>query len=210
MNIYCYYHLGNHRESCNKICRFCKLNANQTSLTNCLTCNAWYCNKCNEKHNLRKDKYKQIHRDKCKKQLTCKLLQGDTIEHPQYIMEKKLKIDYNYYLTHQIEKPVYQIFDLVMKNPQSIISDLVRNMNNIKSKNHTIKDWFKVMGKKPDKEEASKEEVSKEEVSKEEVSKEKVLEILSDNEDENMLADKFEEDIIENLDDINFDDIDIL
>jgi len=196
MNIYCYYHLGNHRESCNKICRFCKLNANQTSLVNCLTCTAWYCNKCNEKHNLRKDKYKQIHHDKCKKQLTCKLLQGDTIEHPQYIMEKKLKIDYNYYLSHQIEKPVYQIFDLVMKNPQSIISDLVRNMNNIKSKNHTIKDWLKVMNKK------SEEEKN--------ILKDQIIDLVVDNEDENMLADKFEEDIIENLDEMIMDDIDII
>jgi DNA polymerase elongation subunit (family B) len=148
MNIFCYYHLGNHRTTCNKICRFCKLTSNQTSLSNCLTCKGWYCNRCNEKHKLRKDKYKVIHHDKCKKPLTNKLLQGDIIEHPQYIMDKKLKIDYNYYLTHQIEKPVYQIFELVMKNPQSIISDLVRKMNNSKCGNHSIKDWLKVMEKK--------------------------------------------------------------
>jgi DNA polymerase elongation subunit (family B) len=70
---------------------------------------------------LRTDKYKVVHNDKCKKELTNKLLQGDTIEHPLYIKEKNLKIDYNYYLTHQIEKPVYQIFELVMKNPETII-----------------------------------------------------------------------------------------
>lgn len=30
-----------------------------------------------------------------KKALVPKLLQGDTIEHPKYITEQKLKIDYN-------------------------------------------------------------------------------------------------------------------
>ena len=204
MNVYCYKHLVNHRDTCNRICRFCKLTCSQTSLINCLTCKGWYCNKCNDKHKLRTDKYKQVHHDKCKKPLTNKLLQGDTIENPQYINENKLKIDYNYYLTHQIEKPVYQIFELVMKNPESIIADLVRKMNNTKSGNHSIKDWLKVMDKKSKIDETEKEKFS---------IKEKIVE--NNNEDENMLGDNFEEDIIENLDElnmdeINFDEIDII
>jgi hypothetical protein len=114
-------------------------------LIKCNTCNGWYCSKCNEKHKLRKDKYKEIHNDKCKKPITNKLLQGDTIEHPLYIKEKNLKIDFNYYLTHQIEKPVYQIFELVMNNPASIIEDLVRKMNNSKNGNSSIKNWLTIM-----------------------------------------------------------------
>jgi hypothetical protein len=98
MHIYCATHLYNHRELCIKICRFCKATNEEASLSNCGTCNGWYCNKCLEKHKLRTDKYKKTHLDKCKKPLTNKLLQGDTIEHPAYIMEKKLKIDYKYYL----------------------------------------------------------------------------------------------------------------
>ena len=148
MSLYCAKHLHNHKATCVKICRFCKLNSNQTSLVNCNTCKGWYCNKCNDKHKVRTDKYKVVHHDKCKKELTHKLLQGDTIEHPSYIEEKKLKIDFDYYLSHQIEKPVYQIFELVMKNPESIIADLVRKMNNTKNGNHSIKDWLTVMGKK--------------------------------------------------------------
>ena len=204
MNVYCYKHLVNHRDSCTRICRFCKLTCSHASLVNCLTCKGWYCNKCNDKHKLRTDKYKQVHHDKCKKPLTNKLLQGDTIENPQYINENKLKIDYNYYLTHQIEKPVYQIFELVMKNPESIIADLVRKMNNTKSGNHSIKDWLKVMDKKPKIDEIEKEKFS---------IKKKIVE--NNNEDENILGDNFEEDIIENLDElnmdeINFDEIDII
>lgn len=194
MNLFCSTHLKNHRETCIKICRFCKLTCDQTSLINCLTCQGFYCSKCNEKHKLRTDKYKKTHNDKCKKALTNKLLQGDTIEHPLYIQEKKLKIDYNYYLTHQIEKPVYQIFELVMKNPENIIADLVRKMNNLKNGNHSIKEWLTIGKKNSD--ENKKDEINLDE--------KKIAEIINVNDDENML-DNFEEDVIENLDEIDFD-----
>ena len=192
MNLYCSNHLKNHRDSCVKICRFCKLTCNEGSLINCITCKGWYCQKCHDKHKLRTDKYKVVHNDKCKKELTNKLLQGDTIEHPLYIKEKNLKIDYNYYLTNQIQKPVYQIFELVMKNPESIIAELVRKMNNLKNGNHSIKQWLTI-GKKTD--------INK--IENENENENKNLEkIISEdyNEEDNMLSDKFEEDIIEDLD----------
>jgi DNA polymerase elongation subunit (family B) len=44
-----------------------------------------------------------------------KLLQGDKIETPKYISEKKLKIDYGFYITNQIMKPVQQVFALVLE-----------------------------------------------------------------------------------------------
>tara|TARA_B100001094_G_scaffold293754_1_gene313863 strand:+ start:1218 stop:5690 length:4473 start_codon:yes stop_codon:yes gene_type:complete len=43
-----------------------------------------------------------------------KELQGNKIEHPLYINEKKLKIDYGFYITNQIMKPVIQIYSLVL------------------------------------------------------------------------------------------------
>jgi len=39
-------------------------------------------------------------------------LQGDHIEHPEYIKEKELKIDYAFYITNQIQLPVSQILEL--------------------------------------------------------------------------------------------------
>jgi DNA polymerase elongation subunit (family B) len=39
-------------------------------------------------------------------------LQGDRIELPSYIREKKLKIDYPHYITNQIAKPIAQVFGL--------------------------------------------------------------------------------------------------
>ena len=119
----------------------------EEGLQRCGTCTGYYCRGCFKKHQLRTDKYKKQHNDKCKKILPTKLLQGDTIEHPQYITDNKLKIDYNYYLTNQIEKPVFQIFELVMKNPAKIIEDLVREQKNKKSGNASIKQWFTAMNK---------------------------------------------------------------
>ena len=44
-----------------------------------------------------------------------KALQGDKIEHPQYIQEHRLNIDYSFYITNQIMKPVQQVFALVLE-----------------------------------------------------------------------------------------------
>lgn len=43
-------------------------------------------------------------------------LQGNKIEHPDYIREKKLRIDYGFYISNQIMKPVLQIYGLVLYN----------------------------------------------------------------------------------------------
>ena len=42
-------------------------------------------------------------------------LQGDRVEHPDYIKEKNLKIDYLFYITNQIQKPVCQVFALALE-----------------------------------------------------------------------------------------------
>jgi len=41
-----------------------------------------------------------------------KKLQGDRIEHPDFIRKNKLKLDYVFYITNQIMKPILQIFAL--------------------------------------------------------------------------------------------------
>lgn len=42
------------------------------------------------------------------------MLQGEFIEHIDYVIEHKLRIDYLYYLQHQIMKPTAQILELIM------------------------------------------------------------------------------------------------
>ena len=44
-----------------------------------------------------------------------KVLQGNKIETPSFILENKLKIDYSFYITNQILKPVQQLFALVLE-----------------------------------------------------------------------------------------------
>ena len=43
-----------------------------------------------------------------------KLLQGEMIEHPEYALEHGIAIDFRYYITNQIMKPVCQLLALVL------------------------------------------------------------------------------------------------
>jgi DNA polymerase delta subunit 1 len=148
MRLYCGSHLSNHREQCRRICRFCKATDAETTIRKCATCNGSYCDHDFTKHQTRKDKYGEEHMDKCKKPLTNKIIQGDIVENPLYILENDLKIDYRYYYDHQIEKPVMQIFELTMKNPNTIVEDILREDSNRKSGNQDISKWFTI-GAKP-------------------------------------------------------------
>tara|TARA_B100000700_G_scaffold327593_1_gene442625 strand:+ start:966 stop:4505 length:3540 start_codon:yes stop_codon:yes gene_type:complete len=72
-----------------------------------------------------------------------KILQGNRIEHPQYIKNHKLKPDYKFYITNQIMKPVAQVFDLVMENPESLFNESLRIATNRKNNVQEITRWFK-------------------------------------------------------------------
>ena len=47
------------------------------------------------------------------------ILQGNRIEHPEYIEKNKLTIDYGFYITNQIMNPVKQVFDLEMDEKET-------------------------------------------------------------------------------------------
>jgi DNA polymerase elongation subunit (family B) len=57
-------------------------------------------------------------------------MQGDMIETPEFIVKHKCKIDYAYYITHQIAKPVLQIFALA-NNGCNVFDDLLREYASI-------------------------------------------------------------------------------
>jgi DNA polymerase elongation subunit (family B) len=44
-----------------------------------------------------------------------KALMGERIETPEFIVEQKLKIDYNYYITNQLMRPLQQLFGLCLE-----------------------------------------------------------------------------------------------
>ena len=52
-----------------------------------------------------------------------KLLQGDRIENPEYIIDNNLKLDYKIYLERQVEVPVSQLFGLVLE----YLTNFIRN-----------------------------------------------------------------------------------
>ena len=54
--------------------------------------------------------YIQVKEDK-----NIKMLQGNRIEHPQFIIDNNLKPDYKFYITNQIMKPVTQIYSLIVE-----------------------------------------------------------------------------------------------
>ena len=62
-----------------------------------------------------------------------KALQGERIEIPSYIKENKLEINYAFYITNQIMKPVQQVFSLVLEK----LGDFK------KRKGHTLRRWHK-------------------------------------------------------------------
>ena len=52
-----------------------------------------------------------------------KLLQGDVIEHPEYIIKNNLKVDYLFYLTNQIMNPSIQFLELIVDEPKQIFNE---------------------------------------------------------------------------------------
>jgi hypothetical protein len=77
------------------------------------------------------------------------LLQGDRIEHPDYILEKKLQVDYLFYLTNQIKNPTVQFLELLVDDPESMFNEAIQIENNRRAGNVSIARYFNVKkGKK--------------------------------------------------------------
>lgn len=62
-----------------------------------------------------------------------KALQGERIETPEFILKNKLKINYAFYITNQIMKPLQQVFALVLEQMKDFK----------KKKGHTLRTWYK-------------------------------------------------------------------
>jgi DNA polymerase elongation subunit (family B) len=89
-----------------------------------------------------------------------KILQGDKIETPSFIKENNLKIDYSFYITNQIMKPLLQLFGLVLEDiwlsqkppRRAKVSNLKKEVENIKSSEEDEKKCEKKIAKIKDKE----------------------------------------------------------
>lgn len=64
-------------------------------------------------------------------------LQGDRIENPEFIIKNKLKPDFTFYITNQIQKPVTQVFALLLENIDEFkpkIGEMQRKINGLRRK----------------------------------------------------------------------------
>jgi DNA polymerase elongation subunit (family B) len=87
-----------------------------------------------------------------------KALQGEKIETPTYILDNKIKIDYSFYITNQIMKPLQQLFALVLEK--------IWELQNKKSKISKFKKEIETLRKScdPDKFEDKLEQLKNKEV----------------------------------------------
>jgi hypothetical protein len=89
-----------------------------------------------------------------------KALQGEKIETPTYILENGLKIDYSFYITNQIMKPLLQLFGLVLEDiwlsqkppRRAKVTNLKKEIETIKSSEEDEKKCEKKINKIKDKE----------------------------------------------------------
>lgn len=70
------------------------------------------------------------------------VLQGDKVEHPLFVTQNNLNIDYEFYITNQIMKPVCQIYGLIQDNPEKLFQETLRQANNRRNKYQEITKWF--------------------------------------------------------------------
>ena len=75
------------------------------------------------------------------------MLQGDRIEHPDYIIENNLRVDYLFYLTNQIMKPTIQFLELLVDDPEGMFKEAIQIETNRRKGNVTIDNFFKVTKK---------------------------------------------------------------
>jgi len=87
-----------------------------------------------------------------------KALQGEKIETPTYIKEKGIPLDYSFYITNQIMKPLLQLFGLVlediwrMQNKSSKISKFRREVAELRREQEDNKKFEDKLAKMKDKE----------------------------------------------------------
>ena len=89
-----------------------------------------------------------------------KVLQGDKIETPTFIKENNLQIDYSFYITNQIMKPLLQLFGLVLEDiwlsqkppRRAKVTNLKKDIETIKMAEEDEKKCEKKINKIKDKE----------------------------------------------------------
>ena len=78
-----------------------------------------------------------------------KALQGEKIETPEFIIQNKIKIDYTFYITNQLMKPLQQLFGLALEeifnidNQQNAIKQYKKDLTELQKKYDGIEEYMK-------------------------------------------------------------------
>ena len=99
----------------------------QTELLNCIPLT---------REVIRKKMYEQLKK-------SIKITQGDRVEHPDFIAENKLRLDYLIYIQNQLLTPLCQLTDLVTPEARNIFEKYIRKENNLKKGNLELDKWFR-------------------------------------------------------------------
>ena len=77
-------------------------------------------------------------------------LQGDKIETPEFILENRLHVDYNHYITNQLMKPLQQLFGLALvqiwecqSKPKSVVKGYLKDMEKMATENPDLEEFMK-------------------------------------------------------------------
>lgn len=86
------------------------------------------------------------------------VLQGDLIEHPDFVIKNGLKIDYLYYLEHQIINPASQVLELMMpaKDVAKLFDKFIVEENNKRMGRQSMAKWMDNYQEKEDDEKPKK------------------------------------------------------
>lgn len=72
------------------------------------------------------------------------LLQADLAEDPVYLVQNGLKIDYQYYITNQLQKPLTQdVLGVIMERPEELFDPALREYRNKRQGLQSITNFFK-------------------------------------------------------------------
>jgi len=69
-------------------------------------------------------------------------LQADKVEHPNYVIENNIKLDYLYYIEKQIMKPSIQFLEKLVEDPYKIFNRFIIAETNKRKGIRPIKYWF--------------------------------------------------------------------
>ncbi len=72
------------------------------------------------------------------------ILQGDLIEHPEYVIKNSLQIDYLHYLTNQNMNPATQILELLMPTSEveKLFNKFIIKEENKRKKRQSMEKWM--------------------------------------------------------------------